>query len=59
MGLLGTENFFCNQEILPLILIVLLFNGGTDCLFNEETLAVIIILWLICSSGFFGKKDCC
>lgn len=59
MGLLGTGDLFCIQEILPLILIVLLFNGGTDCLFNEETLAVIIILWLICGSGFFGKKACC
>ena len=42
-------------DILALILVVLLFSGY-DChgLFNEETLAVIIILWLIYDGGFFG-----
>lgn len=50
--------FFAENEVLALILVVLLFNN-CDGLFNSETLAVIIILWLIAEQGFFGDKCGC
>jgi len=56
----GIGQLFAENDVLVLILIVLLFsNQCNDGLFNEETLAVIIILWLIAGQGFFGGKcDC-
>lgn len=56
----GIGRLFAENDVLVLILIVLLFNScGNDGLFNEETLAVIIILWLIAGQGFFGDKCGC
>jgi len=45
------------NDILVLILIVLLFANCGDGLFNEEILAVIIILWLIIFNTC--GKECC
>lgn len=52
LGCLAAKN-----DILVLILIVLLFADCKDGLFNEEILAVIIILWLIVFN--VCGKDCC
>lgn len=60
MGLFGKADgcgiFGGCNDLLVLILVVLLFNSN-DGLFNEETLAVIIILWLICEGRGFGIAD--
>ena len=52
IGKPGVGGFFGRNDLLALILVILLFScDGVAGLFNEETLAVIIILWLIYQQG--------